>query len=423
MAISINQQPSTWITAGTPVNYRVGGNLYLNGGQARPDYKIICKLFRIDLIGGVPQAPVIIGTFVGIPSISKTFVASSITYYFVDFNLAEPMLADLPTPHFSATIGRSTSNLLRTYKADFNEFYDNTNGTVVPSAACVAIPAGRPLLRNYDLATIIAQHLTPGASQRFLNNVVPGFGRMLYNEPLTLNFYNSYTSGFVNLKATVLYQDGNTIVPVNWLIYTGGNPGVNFLQWQILLSGVSWNSFLGDPFWGVDLSEPFEVENIYQITFEVTNPSTAVSEAVTYQVLHALEHRYGRAYYFVNSLGFMETLVTTGLRMAKNKLQADDAEVFANNSNAASTKILNGNLAQYNHLLTQEFVQSVGYTSPTLYNAFRDFVRSRIKYLKIGAYYYPIVLSKMEFDDDSDDQTLFGHEFTYKLASLEGYIL
>ena len=423
MAISINIQPSTWIAAGNPVLYRVGGNQYLNGGQARPDYKIVCKLFRIDLIGGVPQVPVLIGTFVGIPSISKTFVTASITYYFVDFNLAEPILADLPTPHFSATIGRTTSNVIRTYKADFNEFYDNVNGAVVPSSVCAAIPAGRPILRNYDLATVIAQHLSPGAGQRFLNNVVPGIGRMLYNQPLTLNFYNSYTSGFLNLKATAWYLDGNASTSATFFIYTGGNPGVNFVQWQILLSNVSWATNIGDPFFGADLSAPFDAENIYQISFEVTNPSTTVSEVLTYQVLHAEQFRYGRTYYYVNSLGFMETLVTTGLRMAKNKLQADDAEVFANNTNAASTKILNGNLAQYNHLITPEYVQSVGYTSPTLYNAFRDFVRSRFKCLKIGAYYYPIVLSKMEFDDESDDQTLFGHEFTYKLASLEGYVL
>lgn len=423
MAISINIQPSTWIAAGNPVQYRVGGNQYLNGGQARPDYKIICKLYRIDLFGGVPQAPVLIGTFVGIPTIAKTFVAASVTYYYVDFNLAEPILADLPLPHFSASIGRTTSNLLRTYKVDFNEFYDNVNGTVVVSNSCVAIPAGRPILRNYDLSTIIAQHLTPGANQRFLNNVVPGIGRILYNQPLTLNFYNSYTSGFINLKATALYMDGSVVVPATWFIYTGGNPGVNFVQWQILLSAVSWATNVGDPFFGADLSAPFDAENLFQISFEVTNPSTTVSEVLTYQVLHASEHRYGRTYYFINSLGFIETLVTTGKRFAKNKLQANDAEVFADNTNAASTKILNGNLAQYNYLVTPEYVQNVGYTSPSLYKAFKDFVRSRLKFVKIDAYYYPIILSKMEFDDESDDQTLFAHEFTYKLASLEGYIL
>jgi len=86
MAVSINQQPATWILAGNEAKYRVGGSQYLNSGLVRPDYKIICQLYRIDLVAGVPQAAVLIGTFNGIPSISKTFIVSGTTYYYVDFN-------------------------------------------------------------------------------------------------------------------------------------------------------------------------------------------------------------------------------------------------------------------------------------------------------------------------------------------------
>lgn len=424
MAISINQQPTTWIIAGNSVKYRVGGDQYLLSGQARPDYRIVCKLYRIDVIAGVPQAAVLVGELVGIPSVAQTFVASSVTYYYVDFDLSGLILADLPTPHFSASIGRSTSNLLRNYKADFNEYYNNTSFSTTISNTCAAIPAGRPIIRNYDLASVIAQHLTPGAGQRFLNNVSGNYiGRILYNEPLTLNFYNSYNSGFVNLKATVYYLDGSNQVARTFFIYAGANPGINFIQFQILLSQVSWNVLITDPFFGVTLSEAFDVENIFRISFVVTNVDVEKSETVTYNVIHSSRFRFGRAYYYANSLGFMECLPTTGARIAKKKLQVSDAEVTANNDSAASTKIVDGNLAQYNQLLTQEFTQHVGYTSKELYDAFNDFVRSPIKLVKEGAYYYPIVLSKLEFDGNSDDQAIFPQSFTYKYASLEGFTL
>lgn len=424
MAISINQQPTSWILAGNAVNYRVGGDEYLLAGQARPDYRIVCKLYRIDLINSVPQAAVLIGELVGIPNISKTFITSSVTYYYVDFDLSGMILADLPNPYFSATIGRTSSNLITTYKADFNEFYDNTSFSAVPSNVCAAIPSGRPIIRNYDLPNIIVQHLTPGSGQRFLNNVVGNhIGRMLYNEPLTLNFYNSYTSGFVNLKATVSYLDGSTTINRTFFIYAGASPGINFIQFQILLSQVSWNTFFGDPFWGASLSEPFDLENIFRISFVVTNVDVEVSEIVTYNVLHKSRFRFARNYYFVNSLGFMETLVTTGVRVSSNKLTANDAEVTANNAKAVSSKVVTGNLVQYNQLLITEFTQNIGYTSQEIYQAFADFVRSPIKLVKEGAYFYPIVLSKFDFDALSDDQPIFAQSFTYKYASLEGYVL
>lgn len=423
MAISINQQPATWIIAGNSVMYRVGGSEYLQGGQARPDYRIVCKIYRIDIVSGVPQAAVLIGELVGIPNVSKTFAVSGVTYYYVDFDLSGIITSDLQQPFFSPSVGRTSSNLIRNYKADFEEYFDNATLATVISNVCAAIPAGRPIIRNYDLPTIIAQYLTPGNGQRFLNNVIGNnIGRILYNQPLTLNFYNSYTTGFINLKATATYLNGSTLINRTFFIYSGANPGINFIQYQILLSQVSWASSFGDPFFGVTLEEPFDPINLVRISFVATNVDVEVSENVTYEVVHTSKHRFARTYYFVNSLGFIETLVTTGTRVGNSKLKVNDAEIAVNNSNTATTKMVMGNLAQYNHLLNEEFTQHVGYTSQEVYNAFQDFIRSRIKYLKEGNYYYPIVLSKFEFDGNSDDQSVFPQSFTYKYASLEGFI-
>jgi hypothetical protein len=421
MAISINQQPATWILAGNEAKYRVGGSQYLNGGNARADYKIICKLYRIDIVAGSPQAAVLIGTFNGIPSIAKTFVVSSTTYYYADFNMALAILADLQEPALSNTIGRTSDDFFRTYKCDFYEYYDATPGTIVSSNVCTGLAVGQPILRNYSASTFIAQYLTAGAGQKFLNTLRPK-GRIVFDKILRLNYYNTYASGFVNLKATAYYRNDVDAATGTWFIYSAANPGVNFLHWQILLSSVSWATSIGDPFYGASLTLPFTTEGIYKIVFEVTNPSTSVSEQLTFDIVHPSVEPYARVFHYKNSFGFMECLVTTGKRTSNDKLSTLDADLFVDNSATGTTKVISGNLTKYNHKLSKELTQPVGWVDPISYEAFKDFLRSERKYEKIGEYYYPIVLTQTDFEGMADEQTTFGRSFTYQYASYEGFI-
>lgn len=421
MATSINQQPATWILAGNEAKYRVGGSQYLNGILVRPDYKIICQLYRIDLVAGVLQAAVLIGTFNGIPSISKTFIVSGTTYYYVDFNMAMAILADLTEPNLSNTIGLTNDNFFRTYKCDFYEYYDAVPGTIVNSNVCAGLGVGQPILRNYSASTFIAQYLTAGAGQRFLNLVRPK-GRIVYDKVLRLNYYNTYTSGGINLKATAYYRNDVDVASASWFIYSNVNPGANFLHWQILLSGVSWNTYFGDPFFSAGLTLPFIAEGIYKIVFEVTNPTTSVSEALNFDVVHPSIEPFARVFHYKNSFGFMECLVTTGKRTSKDKLMYDDADMYVDNSESATTKVISGNLRKYNKKLTKELTQPVGWVDAVNFEAFKDFLLADARYEKIGDYYYPIEIVQTDFEGMGDDQTLFGRSFIYQYASYEGFV-
>lgn len=421
MAISINQQPATWILAGNEAKYRVGGSQYLNGLLTRPDYKIICELYRIDILAGVPAAAVLIGTFNGIPSISKTFVVTGTTYYYVDFNMAMAILADLPEPALSNTVGRTNDDFFRTYKCDFYEYYDAAAGAVVNSNVCAGLAVGQPILRNYSASTFIAQYLTAGAGQRFLN-LVRTKGRIVFDKILRLNYYNTYVASNVNLKATAYYRNDVDAATASWFIYANANPGINFLHWQILLSNVSWASFFGDPFYGAGLTLPFTTEGIYKIVFEVTNPATSVSEALTFDVIHPSIEPFARVFHYKNSFGFMECLVTTGKRTSKDKLTSLDADLFVDNTDVSTTKVIAGNLRKYNKKLTKELTQPVGWVDALNFEAFKDFLLADARYEKIGDYYYPIEITQKDFDGLGDDQTMYARSFTYQYASYEGFI-
>jgi len=330
-------------------------------------------------------------------------------------------LSDLTEPNLSNTIGLTNDNFFRTYKCDFYEYYDAVPGTIVNSNVCAGLGVGQPNLRNYSASTFIAQYLTAGAGQRFLNLVRPK-GRIVFDKILRLNYYNTYTSGVINLKATAYYRNDVDVTSVSWFIYTNANPGANFLHWQILLSSVSWNTYFGDPFFSAGLTLPFTTEGIYKIVFEVTNPTTSVSEALTFDVIHPSIEPFARVFHYKNSFGFMECLVTTGKRTSKDKLMADDADMYVDNSGAATTKVISGNLRKYNKKLTKELTQPIGWVDALNFEAFKDFLLADARYEKIGDYYYPIEIVQTDFEGMGDDQTLFGRSFIYQYASYEGFV-
>jgi hypothetical protein len=424
MSVNINIQPASWILAGNKVQYRVGGDNYLDGSNARPDYKIMCKLYRADIIGGSLGTAVLIGTFQGIPTILQTFVASSVTYYYVDFDMSASILADLPEAPMEVTAGRTTPNLFRVYKCDFYEYYDGVAGTSAISSVVSALPSGRPQLRDYSSDSIITSYLTAGATQRFLNITRPK-GRIIWGEFLRLNFYNTYTSGFLNLKCTAYYRNGADDTNVSFYIYASAISAVNIINWQVLLSGVSWNTTIGDPFYGAGLTDAFTELGIYRVKFEVynvTGSTTLCSEALTFDVIHLYKQRLARAYYFKNSLGFMECFVTTGKRETKDKLTSLDADLYIDNSNASTTKIIAGSLNKYNKKINTEVKQATGYIDRSQFELFKDLLRSELVYEKIGDYHYPIIITDSEVDGTFDDQRFFGRIFTYQYANLEGYV-
>ena len=422
MATNINQQPTGWIIAGNQTRYRVGGSLYLNSGVARPDYRITCKLFRIDVVSGSPIAAVLIGTFYGIPSISKKYTVSSVDYYFVDFDLQDAILADMQSvePSIPSTHSRTSANFFRTYKCDFNEYFDGASINLAVSSTIAAVPAGQPRLRSYDAPSFVSNYLTAATEQRFLNTHRPN-GRMLFNQFLLLNYYNTYTSGFINLNAKVYYHYGTDKLFVEYFMFALPNPGANFLTWAINLSAISWATFFGDPFFGVDLAEPFNAEGIYKIEFSVTNPSTRVSEVLSFEVVHPRIVPHAKAFYFVNSMGFWECMVTKGKAASKDKYLSAEADLYVDNSNTSTTKMVQGNLSQYNGKIEQEITQALGYTNAVMFEQFKDFLRSNRRVLRIGGYYYPIVITQTDFEGIADDMKLFGRSFTYKPASQEEY--
>jgi hypothetical protein len=419
MAININIQPSTWIIAGNKVRYRVGGSLYLDGGIVRPDYKITCKLFRIDVIGGSPISAVLIGTFYGIPSVSKSFIASSTTFYYVDFELSDAIMADLQENAIPTAHTRTTPNSFRIYKCDFNESYDNSLVSLTISNSCAAIAAGQPELRNYDASSFITRYLTAATEQRFLNTYRPK-GRILWDKLLILNYYNSYSSGNLNLKAKAYYHHLTDKTVAEFFIFPLTNPGVNFVHWAINLSSVSWATSIGDPFFA-GLTNTFNPEGIYKIEFYVTNPSDRKSEILAFDVVHPRMVREAKAFYFKNSAGFWECMVTTGKAIEKDKLTSLDADLLVDNSNAGTTKVAYGNLKKYNHKLGKEVKQACGFTDKTQFEQFRDFLRSDAKFVAVGNYLYSIIVTDTDFDGLFDDQKLFGRTFTYMLASEEGF--
>jgi hypothetical protein len=71
MAININSQPSGIVPAGNKSIIKVGGSEYSVGGVIAADYKIVCKIYRITIVGGSPVST-LIATIEGIPLIACT---------------------------------------------------------------------------------------------------------------------------------------------------------------------------------------------------------------------------------------------------------------------------------------------------------------------------------------------------------------
>lgn len=420
MAIVINSQPSSWGIAGNSIIYRVGGNQFLSSGVPRADYRIYCKLIRTDIISGVLQTPVVVGVFIGVPVVSQTFVASSVTYYYVDFDMSSAILNDLGGPNWFNTTGRNTHTTQITYKCDFYEFYNGAAGTIVTSNLITGIAAGRPELRNYDSASFIAQYLTAGTGQKILNLCKPF--KALFNQIFQVNFYNTYTSGFVNIVAKAYYRNGaDFLSSPNFVLVSGSNPGVGFLTWNINLSSFSWATTIGDPFY-TGLTEPFEASGIYKLELWVGNPTTAVSEVFTVDVFHPEIEPYAKVFVFRNSLGFIETLVTTGQRSSNQSLISETADMKVNNLQAATTKVVSGNLLAFNKRLSDEITQNTGWMKKSQFNFYRDFIRSEFQYELVNGYLYPIVITGEDLGGQSDSDLNFARVFTFKYAQEEVWV-
>jgi len=103
----------------------------------------------------------------------------------------------------------------------------------------------------------------------------------------------------------------------------------------------------------------------------------------------------------------------------KRILDVDD--IYVDNSNASSTKLIAGNIKKYNHKLSTEVTQSTGYIDASQFELFKDFLRSDLKYEKVGEYHYPIVVTESDFEGLFDDGRLYARTFKFEYASLEGF--
>ena len=419
MAININSQPSGIVPAGNKSIIKVGGSEYSVSGVIAADYKIVCKIYRITIVGGSPVST-LIATIEGIPSINQSYVVSTVTYYWTEFDISEFVLADFQEMALPTARLRNSLNYIQSYNCNFQEFKNGAFGSPVASNTFTFIPAGAPELRNYSIDPFSAK-FTPGTNQELLNLVKNG--KMIFNQPLFLNFYNTYTTGNLNLMAKVYFDLAGTSFEQEFVMTTATAPAtVGLLCYNVNMAVER----IEDEFWFLAFTLDNAKFGFKKLEFWMAQASGGIvrkSEILSFEVIHPEIEIDSAAFYYINSAGCWEGLFTNGKKAIKDSLQSETTELYQDNRNASTTKRIQGNLRQLNQKLRQEIEISTGFMNSESNSKFKDFLRSEVILERIGEYYFPIIITDTDFKESETDQVLLGRSFKYQYAQLEGFSL
>lgn len=413
MAININIQPSGIVPSGNNAWFRVGGSMFNVGGSTPADYKIIAKIYR------VASGDTLVGTLTGIPANSQTYVVSSTTYYWCEFNIS-PIVFNLLLSEFSEIPdGMVFPNYSGRFKVVFEEYFSGASVASITSNTVTYVPFGLPELRNYS--TISDLYFTTYTDQKFLNRLAEN-SAVFYNQPIRMNYWSTFTDNSLYFYVRAYYRNGADSAIIQWPAFADSSPtSASLVSWQITLSEIDWDYVLTlNP--SITLTLPFDELGIYKVDFQVLyGPLIRKSEVKSYTVKHASLTKESKQFFFRNSFGAFEAVGFFGKLSKKDNFEFEQAELLVDNRNATTLMVVKGGMTQVNKRHQQEIEIGSGFVSYDCFKSLVDLLLSNQVFEKVGDYYLPIIITDSSNEAESTDQQLFGRVITYKYAHLERF--